>query len=89
MSESVATWIVAAVGIYILIGVLFALAFVVKGVNRLEPSAAEGSRGFRVLIFPGAVALWPLLAKRWLTATGRQPEERNAHRDAANAGRAG
>ena len=86
MAETIATGFVTVGGVYLLVGVLFALAFVTRGVNRLEPSAADGSWGFRVLIFPGTVALWPLLARRWLRAAGQQPEERNAHRDAANQG---
>ena len=77
----VADLIVLALGLYVLIGVLVALPFVVRGVNRIDPAAAGGSGGFRLLIFPGCVALWPWVISRW-----RRPApaaERNAHRDAA------
>ena len=56
--------IVAAV--YALLGVLFAVPFVLKGAGRIDAAAEDGSIGFRVLIFPGAVAFWPLLLRRWL-----------------------
>jgi membrane protein implicated in regulation of membrane protease activity len=63
------------------LGVLFALAFVTVGVGRVDPAARGATRGFRLLIFPGVVALWPLLAWRWLRRTG-PPEERSPHRNA-------
>ncbi len=83
MSEQLAAWIVGIAGIYVAIGVVFALPFVLRGAGRLDPNAVAGSWGFRVLIFPASVALWPLLAMRWATSAGVPPEERNAHRAAA------
>jgi hypothetical protein len=53
-------------GLYAAVGVLFAIAFVVKGVERVDPVAAGAGWGFRLLILPGAAALWPLLLRRWL-----------------------
>ena len=61
-----AEWIVIAVAIYAAIGVLFATAFVVAGAGAIDPAAKVSGWGFRLMIFPGAAALWPLLAKRWL-----------------------
>jgi hypothetical protein len=74
-----------ALGAYLLCGLLFAIPFVVTGVGRIDPHARHGSWGFRLLIIPGAVALWPLLARRWLAGIGEPPEEKNAHREAAPA----
>jgi Na+-driven multidrug efflux pump len=73
------------IGIYLAVGVLFAAPFVLRGVNRIDPVAREGTWGFRLIIVPGVVALWPLLALRWLRGAG-PPEERNAHRLAAKRG---
>ena len=56
---------------YLGVGVLFALAFVTVGAARVEKTAAGGSPGFRVAIFPGAVVLWPYLLVRWLRAPKR------------------
>lgn len=83
MPETLAWWFVRATGVYLAIGTLFALPFVLRWVGRLDPVAGRGTWGFRVLVFPGAVALWPWLL-RLLVGTGpRPPVERNAHRDAA------
>ena len=68
---------------YLGMGFLFASPFVLLGVKRMDPHAAHGSWGFRLLIIPGTMFLWPLLAKRWFSGAGEPPEERNAHRKAA------
>ena len=75
--------VVAAGRAYAAVGIAFALAFVVRGVRRIDPSAAAGTIGFRALIVPGVAALWPLLAWRWLRATGEVPQQHDAHTDAA------
>jgi hypothetical protein len=72
-----------ALGIYLACGLVFAVPFVLAGVKRIDPHAAHGSWGFRVLIFPGTIALWPLLLRRWMSGVHEPPEECNAHRRAA------
>lgn len=67
-------------GLYLALGVCFAVPFVMRGVNRIDPHAANGTRGFRMMIAPGVVFLWPLLAGRWLKGITHPPEERTAHR---------
>jgi hypothetical protein len=51
--------------VYVILGTLFAAPFVAKGVNRVDPAARTASWAFRLLILPGAIALWPLLAAKW------------------------
>ena len=70
-------------GIYLLCGLLFAIPFALAGVKKIDPHASHGSWGFRVLIIPGAMFLWPLLARRWFGGQRQPPEELNAHRRAA------
>jgi hypothetical protein len=67
-------------------GLVFAIPFVVIGVGKIDPHAAHGSWGFRVLIIPGTILLWPLLASRWLSGSHEPPEERNSHRCATRQG---
>ncbi len=67
-------------GIYLACGLIFAVPFALSGVKRIDPHAAHGSWGFRLLIVPGTMALWPLLLHRWMKGIGRPPEERNPHR---------
>jgi hypothetical protein len=54
--------------LYAAIGVVTALAFVIFGVTRVQPAAV--SLGARILILPGAAALWPYVLKRWIAARG-------------------
>ncbi len=77
-----ASWTVTALAVYALAGLVFAAAFVARGGGRVDPAAADSPLGFKLLVFPGAAALWPLLARRWLSGAG-PPVERNAHRRAA------
>jgi hypothetical protein len=72
--------------VYAALGLAFALCFVTLGVGRIDPSAKGASIGFRLLIVPGAAALWPLLAWRWLRGAQTPPVETNAHRRAAQRG---
>jgi len=62
----IARGILAVAGIYGGIGLLFGLAFVALGIQRIDPAARGTSWGFRLLVLPGVVALWPFLALRWL-----------------------
>jgi len=57
-------------GLYLLVGLLFAVPFVLRGVNRIDPVARKGTWGFRLIILPGVVALWPLLLNRWRRGQG-------------------
>lgn len=84
MSILVASWIVRIIGIYLALGILFAVLFVLYGANKIDPSAKQVTGGFRLMIFPGAAALWPVLLWRWLRRSSHPPQERNAHRLAAD-----
>ena len=64
---------------YAWLGLVFALGFVAFGVARVDETARGTSWGFRLLLLPGSVALWPLLAWRWRRG-GEPPVERTAHR---------
>ena len=82
MPAALAQAIVIVLGVYAAAGLLFAVPFALRGVNRIDPVARESTWGFRLIILPGVIALWPLLALRW--ARGQPPpEELNAHRRAA------
>ena len=67
-------------GVYLACGLVFAIPFAWGGVKKIDPHAAHGSWGFRLLIIPGAMAFWPLLLKRWLGGVKEPLEECNAHR---------
>ena len=80
MYERIAIVLVDAFYLYALLGVVFALAFVTVGVKRIDSQANGSGIAFRLLIFPGSVAFWPLLLRRWSAGKSEPPEERNPHR---------
>ena len=59
-----ALWL--ALGAYFVIGVCFAITFAAFGAQAVDPAAKDMRLAVRVLILPGAAALWPLLASKWL-----------------------
>jgi membrane protein implicated in regulation of membrane protease activity len=80
MYERIAILLVNAFYLYALLGVVFALAFVTVGVKRVDSQANGSGIAFRLLIFPGSVAFWPVLLRRWIARRSEPPEERNPHR---------
>jgi hypothetical protein len=50
---------------YVAIGLIAGLAFVAVGVVRVQ--AAPVTLGARILLLPGATALWPLVLARWFS----------------------
>jgi len=86
MTETLATVIVSVVGIYLALGMVFAILFVLRGAGKIDPSASKGSWGFKIIIIPGVAALWPLMAWRWVKRLP-PPSECNAHRAAASRSR--
>jgi len=65
---------------YAALGLVFGLIFVTRGAGRIDPNATEGTIGFRILILPGVIALWPMLLLRWVRGRPAPPSECNAHR---------
>ncbi len=80
--ETAIEWTLRLLGIYLAIGFLFAVPFAFFGAKKIDPSAVQGTWGFKVLIIPGAMIFWPLLMRRWFR-NGQPPEECSAHRKAA------
>ncbi|MDN5203391.1 hypothetical protein QQ008_18535 [Fulvivirgaceae bacterium BMA10] len=62
---TILSYIFALLGIYLLIGLIFSIIFVTKLVGQMDENAKGTGIGFRLIILPGAIALWPLLFKRW------------------------
>jgi hypothetical protein len=60
--------VLIALAVYVAAGAAVAAAFVAFGIARVLPEPAPVTAGARVLIFPGAAALWPYVLIRWLKA---------------------
>jgi hypothetical protein len=67
---SLARVLVLVLEVYAALGLVFALPFAWRLVERLDPAARGAPLGFRLLIVPGSAALWPWLALR-LARAGR------------------
>jgi hypothetical protein len=73
------TGLVAVFCLYAACGLIFALVFVSAAVAKIDEDARASGIGFRLIIIPGVVALWPLLLRRWVRGLPT-PVERNPHR---------
>ena len=52
--------------LYVVCGLVSAAVFVIFGLERVLPASATVTAGARILILPGAAALWPYVLMRWL-----------------------
>ena len=59
-------------GIYLAVGLLFGIFFARKGVQVLDPVATGSPFSFRLLVIPGATALWPVLLIKLLRGNRRK-----------------
>jgi hypothetical protein len=56
--------------LYVAAGLVIGLAFVIFGVTAVQPATV--TVGARILLLPGATALWPFVLRRWLKSRGAQ-----------------
>jgi hypothetical protein len=72
LSTLIPTLILLVLAAYAGVGGVFALWFCLdlggRGVSRLDHAARGSGVLFRAMIFPGVVALWPLMLMKWLKA---------------------
>lgn len=61
--------VLAVLGVYLAIGVVVGIAFIVRGVDRVDPAMAASPKRVRVVILPGVVALWPVMLAKWAGAS--------------------
>jgi hypothetical protein len=66
MSMAAASLVSAATALYLVAGLLFAVITQLKGIDSTDPDVRGGSWGFRALVTPGLVVLWPFLLIRGL-----------------------
>ncbi len=79
MSEQVARAILFAAYSYLSAGVIAAF-IITLGLSRIDSEAKGAGLAFRAIIFPGIVALWPMLLKRYLRGSGEAPVQEDPHR---------
>lgn len=67
--ETIVNIVLVIAGIYLVMGVVFATAFVLKGITIVDEGVKGATIGFRVIILPGVIIFWPLLFKKWMKAS--------------------
>ena len=61
--------VLLALVLYAVAGIAVAVAFLALGVTRVLPEPAPVTLGARIMLFPGAVTLWPYVLIRWLRSS--------------------
>ena len=60
--------VLTGLAIYAIAGLATALAFVSVGLSQVLHPPMAATIGARILLLPGAVALWPYILMRWCKA---------------------
>lgn len=59
-------FVVNLLGLYVLLGAIFSIAFLWKGIDKIDQNAKDSHWTFKALTVPGTIALWPILLRKWL-----------------------
>jgi hypothetical protein len=68
---TIGQFLLFALGLYALVGVGVSFAFVTIGITKVLPTPASFTAGARLVLLPGAAALWPYVLVRWLRTRNR------------------
>ncbi len=77
--DLIAQIILVTVQVYLIIGLTFAIPFVLFLAQQIDPAIQGSTWGFKLLALPGLSLLWPLMLSRLIRRT-QKPIECNAHR---------
>ena len=72
--ESIVLFLVYALQLYIIIGVIISVLIQKKGLQQIDSSVKGAGFWFRLITFPGMVALWPIMLSNWIKALKRKAE---------------
>ncbi len=50
--------------LYLAVGALYGVYFIIRGYAKIDPAASSASLPLRLLWFPAATLLWPILVRR-------------------------
>ena len=66
MSEQTIMLILKIVGLYLLVGAIFSVIFLLKGLEKVDADAKGTSWSFKLLIFPGLCVFWVKFLLDWI-----------------------
>ena len=64
--ESIVTNLFFILGIYLLLGALFSIFFLWKGIEKVDAGTKESGLFFKLLLFPAMTVFWVIFLKKWL-----------------------
>ena len=64
--ESFISIFLAIFGIYLLLGALFSLVFLAKGISKVDSDTKGAGFFFKALLFPGMCFFWVFFLFKWL-----------------------
>jgi len=51
--------------LYLVVGALFTPFFIAHGLHKIDEGTQGASLGFKIIIIPGCIMLWPVLLVKW------------------------
>jgi hypothetical protein len=63
--ETLVTILVYLLELYAVAGVVFSIILILKGLKSIDSGVEGTSIWFKLLIFPGLCAFWPLFFMKW------------------------
>ena len=66
VTEGVIQAILMGLALYGIAGTVFALPFTLWGARAMDHGTHDTGFGFRLIILPGVIMLWPYLLARWI-----------------------
>jgi hypothetical protein len=73
LSLAAAQVVAAVVEGYLAAGLVFAVLFLPRGAARVDPGIGRSPVAVRLILAPGVVLLWPVLAYQWRRARAGGP----------------
>ena len=58
--------------IYLGLGILFVIPFLLKGLTKVDEGTHGGTIGFKIIIIPGVIVFWPVLLNKWMKVVKRK-----------------
>lgn len=63
--EQIISTILLIVLIYVVLGILFSIVFIWKGLSKVDHGVEDSGKLFKFMIFPGLVTFWPMFLLKW------------------------
>jgi len=66
--ESIVTSLFSILGIYLLLGAIFSIFFLWKGIGKVDAGTNGSGLVFKLMLFPAMTVFWVIFLRKWLKA---------------------